>query len=91
MHVLPPLTQGLVIASISDIARPADKISASQTAALAATGVIWSRYSMVIIPKNYNLFSVNVFVAVTNLYQLFRVQQHRRAISERDNVNTGDA
>ena len=73
------LLQGLVIASISDLARPADKISSSQTAALAATGLIWSRYSLVIIPKNYSLFSVNIFVAITNLYQLYRVQQNQRS------------
>lgn len=31
---------------------------------------------MVIIPKNYNLFSVNVFVAITGLYQLFRIYRY---------------
>ena len=41
-------------------------------AALAATGIIWSRYATQIIPVNYNLLSVNVFVAITGLYQLAR-------------------
>ena len=36
-------------------------------------GTIWSRYSLVINPVNYNLFSVNVFVATTGFYQLFRI------------------
>ncbi|CAG2179424.1 unnamed protein product [Oppiella nova] len=71
---------GLVIASISDIQRPADKLSAPQTGALAATGVIWSRYSLVITPKNWSLFSVNLFVAATNLYQLFRIFNHNRSL-----------
>ena len=78
----PAFKWGLVIGSIADIGRPADKISPSQTAALAATGVIWSRYSLVIIPKNWSLFSVNVFVAFTNLYQLYRVYQYRNSLTD---------
>lgn len=80
-----------MIASISDISRPAEKISPSQTAALAATGVVWSRYSLVIIPKNWSLFSVNVFVALTNLYHLSRVYRYRQSLRDKQNVNTGDA
>lgn len=37
-----------------------------------ATGIIWSRYSLVIIPKNYSLFSVNLFVALTQSIQVMR-------------------
>jgi hypothetical protein len=40
---------------------------------LAATGLIWSRYSLVIIPKNYSLLTVNMFVAGTGLMQLSRI------------------
>jgi hypothetical protein len=40
--------------------------------AVTATGVIWSRYSFVITPVNYNLFSVNAAMAVTGGYQLYR-------------------
>ncbi|OTF76167.1 hypothetical protein BLA29_013946, partial [Euroglyphus maynei] len=43
---------------------------------LAATGLIWSRYSLVIIPKNWGLFSVNFFVAITNITQLGRIYLH---------------
>jgi hypothetical protein len=64
--------QSLVIAGLGDLARPAEKISILQSAALSATGLVWARYSMVIIPKNYSLFSVNVFVAITGLYSLGR-------------------
>jgi len=45
--------------------------------ALAATGLIWSRYSTQIIPVNYSLLSVNAFVAATGLYQLTRIANHR--------------
>ena len=54
------------------MSRPADQLSVSQSASLAATGIIWSRYSLVIIPKNYALFSVNVFVALIQCVQLYR-------------------
>ncbi|KAA0197038.1 hypothetical protein HAZT_HAZT007093 [Hyalella azteca] len=64
---------GLVIAGLGDLKRPAEKLSVSQSGALAATGLIWSRYSLVITPRNLNLFSVNLFVAVTGCYQLYRV------------------
>ena len=64
--------QGLVIAGLGDLQRPAEKISIPQTGALAATGFIWARYSLVIIPKNWALFSVNVFVGATGLYSLQR-------------------
>jgi hypothetical protein len=40
--------------------------------AVALTGMIWSRYSLVITPKNYNLFAVNVFMGGTGLIQLAR-------------------
>jgi len=63
---------GLVIAGIGDLQRPADKISVPQSSALMATGAIWARYSLVIIPKNWSLFSVNVFVALTGCYQVVR-------------------
>ncbi|CAL8092663.1 unnamed protein product [Calicophoron daubneyi] len=72
----PTFKWGLVIAGISDITRPVEKVSAYQNTALAATGLIWSRYSMVIIPKNYNLLSVNIFLAATGIYQLVRIAMY---------------
>ncbi|CAM1329850.1 MPC2 (predicted) [Pycnogonum litorale] len=73
----PTFKWALVIAGIGDLARPAEKLSVTQSTALAATGVVWSRYSMVIIPKNYNLLSVNIFVALTGFFQLLRIYRHR--------------
>lgn len=72
------LFQGLVIAGLSDLARPADQLSIAQSGSLAATGIIWSRYSLVIIPKNYGLFSVNLFVAFTSTAQLYRAWDYNR-------------
>ncbi|XP_075215411.1 mitochondrial pyruvate carrier 2-like [Lycorma delicatula] len=68
------------LAGLGDIQRPAEKLSVSQSSALAATGVVWSRYSLVIIPKNWSLFSVNVFVAITNFYQLTRAVRYQRSL-----------
>nr|CAD7596805.1 unnamed protein product [Timema genevievae] len=65
-------SQQNLIAGLSDLSRPAEKLSVPQSAALSATGLVWSRYSMVIIPKNWSLFSVNVFVAATGLYSFGR-------------------
>lgn len=78
-----PLFQGLVLAGLGDFNRPAEKLSISQNASLAATGLVWSRYSLVIIPKNYSLFAVNVFVAITNLYQLGRAYNYQRSLDKK--------
>lgn len=68
--------QSLVIAGLGDLSRPANQLSLGQSASLLATGLIWSRYSLVIIPKNYSLFSVNVFVALTQIIQLGRAYNY---------------
>nr|KAF7429442.1 hypothetical protein H0235_005840 [Vespula pensylvanica] len=68
----PTFKWGLVIANIGDINRPAETISLSQAASLMLTSAIWSRYSLVIIPKNYNLFSVNAFTCATSTYLFVR-------------------
>merc|ERR1711964_111522 len=65
----------LVIAGIADINRPAEKLSFTQSAALLATGTIWSRYSMIIIPKNYALFAVNMFTAFTGIFQVQKMMK----------------
>ncbi|KAJ1985528.1 hypothetical protein H4R33_003983 [Dimargaris cristalligena] len=78
----------LVIAGLGDMQRPAESLSVSQNVALAATGVIWSRYSTQIIPVNYSLMSVNMFVGFTGLYQLFRIYTHRKSIENQPAVAT---
>ncbi|TMW49487.1 hypothetical protein DOY81_005441 [Sarcophaga bullata] len=80
----PMFKWGLVIAGLSDLARPAETLSVSQCGALAATGIIWSRYSLVIIPKNWSLFSVNLFVAIVQCVQLGRAYVHQREKSEKE-------
>ncbi|KAG9065810.1 hypothetical protein KI688_002107 [Linnemannia hyalina] len=72
----------LVGAGVGDLSRPAENLSLSQNVALAATGLIWSRYSLVIIPKNYSLFTVNVFVAATGLTQLYRIFDYHQGLKK---------
>lgn len=76
----PTFKWGLVFAGLADYGRPAEKLSITQSTALAATGCIWARYSMVIIPKNYNLFAVNFFLGFTGLWQLARIYQYRKSL-----------
>ncbi|XP_069696004.1 uncharacterized protein [Periplaneta americana] len=80
----PAFKWSLVIAGLGDLARPAEKISVPQSAALSATGLVWARYSMVIIPKNYSLFSVNVFVAITGLYSLGRALNYQHNVKGKE-------
>jgi hypothetical protein len=68
----PAMKWALVGASIGDMKKPVEVVSTNQNLALAATGVIWSRYATQITPVNYSLLTVNVFVAATALYQLYR-------------------
>jgi len=68
----PTFKWGISIANISDMQRPPEQISLPQQIAITCTGVIWSRYATQITPVNYNLLAVNLFMAVTGSYQLFR-------------------
>ncbi|TFK36295.1 UPF0041-domain-containing protein [Crucibulum laeve] len=67
----------LVAAGVKDLTRPAEKLSVSQNLALAATGVIWIRYSLVIKPVNYSLAAVNFFIGLSGLAQLGRIANYR--------------
>ncbi|XP_056285315.1 mitochondrial pyruvate carrier 2b [Pseudoliparis swirei] len=81
----PVFKWGLVAAGLADMTRPADKLSTSQSAVLLATGLIWSRYSLVIIPKNWNLFCVNFFVGgagATQLYRIWSFNQEQKAAAK---------
>ncbi|CAN0904811.1 Mitochondrial pyruvate carrier 4 [Linum grandiflorum] len=72
----PTFKWGISIANVADFAKPPEKISYPQQIAVTCTGIIWSRYSTVITPKNWNLFSVNVAMAATGMYQLSRKLRH---------------
>jgi mitochondrial pyruvate carrier 2 len=68
----PIMKWGLSIANIIDYKRPVDNLSIPQQVSLALTGAIWTRYSFVITPVNYNLALVNFALMLTGVYQLTR-------------------
>ncbi|XP_076246496.1 mitochondrial pyruvate carrier 2 [Calliopsis andreniformis] len=68
----PTFKWGLVAAGLGDANRHPSTISLGQTGSLMVTGAIWSRYSLVITPKNYNLFSVNAFTCLMGTYNFAR-------------------
>lgn len=67
----------LVIAGINDIQRPVESLSGTQQIALFATGVIWTRWSLIIKPKNMLLASVNFFLGGVAGFQLSRIIRYR--------------
>ncbi|XP_047323133.1 mitochondrial pyruvate carrier 4-like [Impatiens glandulifera] len=72
----PTFKWGISIANIADFSNPPDMVSYPQQIVVSTTGIIWSRYSTVITPKNWNLFSVSIAMAGTGLYQLGRKVKH---------------
>lgn len=68
---------GIVLAGISDFARPAEKLSLTQNGALTATGFIWTRWCLIIKPKNMLLAAVNFFLGVVGIIQVGRILVHR--------------
>jgi len=51
---------------MADFARPAEKLSLTQNAALMGTGAIWTRWCMIIKPRNV-LYVLTLFRPVCNL------------------------
>jgi hypothetical protein len=68
-----PFIKWLIVgANISDMAIPVENVSLSQQSAIATTGFIWARYCTVIVPVNYSLCLVNLFMGFTGLFQIVR-------------------
>lgn len=79
----------LVLAGIADFGRPAEKLSLQQNAALTATGLIWTRWCLIIKPKNYLLAAVNFFLGVVGVVQVTRIMLWRS--SQKDIQTVGEA
>lgn len=83
-----PLVQWtLVIAGINDMQRPVETMSGTQQMALMATGAIWTRWCLIIKPKNYLLASVNFFLGAVAGYQVVRIFNYQKALG----YSTGEA
>ncbi|KAI0120671.1 hypothetical protein BJ170DRAFT_159678 [Xylariales sp. AK1849] len=76
----PVMKWALVLAGVSDFARPAEKLSATQNGALTATGLIWTRWCFVITPKNYLLAAVNFFLGIVGVVQLSRIAMYHQSL-----------
>ncbi|PON44610.1 Mitochondrial pyruvate carrier [Trema orientale] len=72
----PTFKWGITIANILDSTKPPEELSYPQQAALTCSGLVWAKYSTVITPKNWTLFSVSIGMAATAGYQLARKIQH---------------
>uniref|UniRef100_A0A166H052 Mitochondrial pyruvate carrier n=2 Tax=Daucus carota subsp. sativus TaxID=79200 RepID=A0A166H052_DAUCS len=72
----PTFKWGISIANVADFAKPPETLSYPQQIVVTVTGGIWSRYSGVITPKNWNLMTVSVAMAGTGVYQLSRKIRH---------------
>merc|ERR1712032_1677413 len=72
----PTFKWGISLANVADFSSPVENVSVPQQCAVALTGIIWSRFSTQIRPINYNLMTVNLFMGMTGLYQLYRVARH---------------
>ncbi|RFU32610.1 hypothetical protein B7463_g3710, partial [Scytalidium lignicola] len=69
----PVMKWALVIAGIGDFYRPAEKLSLTQNIALTCTGLIWTRWCMIIKPKNVLLATVNFFLGMVGIVQVSRI------------------
>lgn len=57
----------LVIAGIGDFYRPAEKLSLTQNIALTCTGLIWTRWCLIIKPKNILYVPQNLIPSILTL------------------------
>lgn len=72
----------LSLAGLGNTLLPEERLSVNQSLSLVVTGVIWARYSVVIIPVNYNLMTVNLFMAMINGINLFRAVRYQYKIKQ---------
>ncbi|XP_066908926.1 mitochondrial pyruvate carrier 2 [Halyomorpha halys] len=78
----PAVKWGLVLAGLGDLNRPVENVSLKQCGSLTATAIVWSRFSMVIVPKNWSLFAVNVLIFLTSGYQVMRAVRFQMSDTE---------
>lgn len=69
----------LVLAGASDFTRPADQLSLNTNFALMCTGAIWTRWCLIIRPKNVFLGAVNFFLFLVGGTQVIRILLYQRS------------
>lgn len=81
-----PSQWALVLAGVADFGRPAEKLSLQQNGALTATGLIWTRWCLIIKPKNYLLAAVNFFLGIVGVVQVTRIMLWRNSQKNQGSV-----
>ncbi|KAL8998961.1 MAG: hypothetical protein Q9169_002067 [Polycauliona sp. 2 TL-2023] len=76
----PVMKWALVLAGVSDFARPAEKLSLVQNLALTATGAIWTRWCFIIKPQNLLLAAVNFFLGCVGVIQVTRILRWQSSV-----------
>ncbi|KAK4192503.1 hypothetical protein QBC35DRAFT_225196 [Podospora australis] len=84
----PMMKWALVLAGISDFARPAESLSLTQNAALTTTGLIWTRWCLIIKPKNYFLAAVNFFLGIVGVVQCTRIAMYHQSVKKAEENET---
>ncbi|KAL7087982.1 hypothetical protein ACP275_13G102000 [Erythranthe tilingii] len=85
----PTFKWGITVANVADFSKPPDTLSYPQQLAVGLSGLIWSRYSTIVTPKNWNLFSVSLGMSATGIYQLARKARHDY-YNPKENVAQGE-
>ncbi|MCJ1318151.1 hypothetical protein MMC15_003478 [Xylographa vitiligo] len=81
VHFWAPVMKWLIVlAGVSDFARPAENLSLTQNLALTATGAIWTRWCFVIKPRNVLLATVNFFLGCVGVAQVTRILMYQRSV-----------
>ncbi|KAH7116868.1 hypothetical protein B0J11DRAFT_404544, partial [Dendryphion nanum] len=81
VHFWAPIMKwAIVLAGISDFARPVEQLSLTQNGALTTTGMIWTRWCFVIKPRNLFLAAVNFFLGVVGATQVTRILLYQRSL-----------
>ena len=88
MFWAPTAKWSLSFSNILDYDRPVEKVSLAQQIALTATGLIWTRWALVITPVNYNLCIVNGILALTGSYHLARKVKHELSSVNKETLKT---
>lgn len=71
------------MAGLGDVLnRPVESLSLYQCGSLAVSGMIWTRYGFVIIPKNMNFCAVNCFLSILNWGQIARIVNYNMSMEK---------
>ncbi|KAL9110501.1 MAG: hypothetical protein Q9187_008045 [Circinaria calcarea] len=72
---------GVKTVHFCDFSRPAEKLSLTQNLALTATGAIWTRWCLIIKPRNVLLAAVNFFLGCVGITQVTRILLYQRSLT----------